>query len=124
MQRAFPKFSAHEAVVCFNCEKTISGGQPSPYATGQFVADCPHCGMHTFYDLTPEAVTFAEYGEFKCVCGNSPNAEGAYRCDREGNDVEPTPDDWPGDLYRCDRCGRIFDGDTGEVIGRKTESHV
>ncbi len=63
-----------------------------------------------------EKVTITETGEFNCICGNYPNAGGADSCDCKGNLVEPTPDDWPDDLYRCARCGRVFNGDTGEVI--------
>jgi len=40
-------------------------------------------------------------------------------CDREGNQVEPTPKDWPEHLYICDRCGRIINQDTLEVAGIK-----
>jgi hypothetical protein len=65
-----------------------------------------------------EHITIMVPGEFSCICGNTPTAQGACACDRQGNEVEPIPDDWLGDLFRCDRCGRIFDGVTGEVVGR------
>ncbi len=62
-------------------------------------------------------------GEFNCSCGNYPNAEGAFPCDREGNYVDPCPDEWPDDLYVCDRCGVIFripeaDG-PAEIVGQR-----
>lgn len=63
-------------------------------------------------------ITITDSGEFNCVCGNRPDYEGAYPCDRSGKLVDPTPGDWPEDLYRCDRCGIIFKGATGEVVGQ------
>jgi hypothetical protein len=62
--------------------------------------------------------------DFLCICGNFSESDGAYPCDSNGNLVEPTPDDWPGKLYRCDRCGRVFDGDTGEVIMQVSEARM
>ena len=65
-----------------------------------------------------EKVQFSATGEFTCVCGNSPDDSGAVACDAKGDEVSPTSDEWPGDLYRCNECGPIFDGDSGEVKGR------
>lgn len=58
-----------------------------------------------------------EHGDdWKCLCGNSTDDSGAYPCDYKGEDVEPTTDEWPLDLYRCDRCGLIFNN-AGEIQG-------
>jgi len=61
-------------------------------------------------------ITITAEGEFNCTCGNYPNAEGAYACDRQGNYIDPLPDEWPDDLFKCDRCGIIFNGQTGEIV--------
>ena len=55
-----------------------------------------------------------------CVCGNTPTSQGFYPCDDKGNEVEPLAD-WPG-LYFCDRCGRIIDAKTLEVVGQRSKS--
>jgi hypothetical protein len=60
-------------------------------------------------------VTISESGDFTCICGNNTNLEGAYPCDKQGTLVEPAPDEWPDQLYRCDRCGTVFNGETGEI---------
>ena len=50
---------------------------------------------------------------WKCVCGNIPESDGFYPCDKNGRPMEPTF------LYVCDRCGRIIDQEPLEVVGRK-----
>jgi hypothetical protein len=56
--------------------------------------------------------------EMTCVCGNTPAEQGFMPCLRNGHLVEPTPEAWvDGNLYRCDRCGRIIDGQTLQVMG-------
>lgn len=68
-------------------------------------------------------VTITPTGEFMCPCGNSPEQDGAYPCDGDG--IEVMPDDNWSDLYRCDRCGVIFNGDTGDIISKSTvEQHA
>ena len=47
---------------------------------------------------------------YSCLCGNAPDDEGLYPCDRAGQVVEPDQN-WPG-LSVCDRCGRIVDATT------------
>ena len=54
-----------------------------------------------------------------CVCRNTPADDGFYPCDENGNKVEPTPETWRTNLYVCDKCGRIINHDTLEVVGRK-----
>jgi hypothetical protein len=67
----------------------------------------------------PEFITIRETGEFNCICGNTPDDQGAYPCDSEGKLTEDAGNEWPGKLYRCDKCNRIFEGDTGKVVGVK-----
>lgn len=57
--------------------------------------------------------------EWCCVCGNRPWLEGFFPCDRQGEVVEPTKPDWDGLRYVCDRCGRIIDQDSLQVVGRR-----
>ena len=51
-----------------------------------------------------------------CLCGNEPQSDGFYPCDKTGNEMEPVTG-WSG-LYVCHRCGRIINQDSLEVIGR------
>jgi hypothetical protein len=54
-----------------------------------------------------------------CLCGNQPDRDGFYSCDRNGTGVEPTEAEWPEPLYLCDRCGRIIEQGTGLVVNRQ-----
>jgi hypothetical protein len=65
-----------------------------------------------------------EHDEFRCSCGNYPNAEGAYPSDREGTEV-PQDQNF-ADLWCCDRCGVIFRAPAGlrgscEIVGQGKE---
>ena len=53
-----------------------------------------------------------------CICGNQPGSDGFYACDKDGNEVEPTPEDWTTNWYVCAECGRMIDPATLEVVGR------
>ena len=57
-----------------------------------------------------------------CIRGNTPDSDGFYPCDKDGNQVEPTPEDWKTNWYVCDRCGRMIDQETLEIVGRN-ENH-
>jgi len=60
--------------------------------------------------------------DIECVpsCGNDPSNEGFYPCLYDGTEVEPYVDGaWKGRLYVCNRCGRIIDVETLQVIGVK-----
>lgn len=52
-----------------------------------------------------------------CLCGNTPDADGFYPCDRGGREVAPTPGEWMAGCYVCARCGRIIDQKSLEVLG-------
>lgn len=54
--------------------------------------------------------------DIKCLCGNEPMFDGFYTCNEEGDEVEPTEQDWDGRRIRCHRCGRIIDQNTLEVL--------
>lgn len=53
-----------------------------------------------------------------CVCGNTPDHDGFYTCDKDGNEVEPTAADWKTGWYVCARCCRMIDVDTLEIVVR------
>jgi hypothetical protein len=55
-----------------------------------------------------------------CVCGNTAVGVGFYPCDKDGNTVEPVGG-WGG-LFRCDKCGRIIEAETREIVGRAVEA--
>lgn len=52
-----------------------------------------------------------------CICGNMPVSDGFQPCDEAGKEVEPVTG-WKN-LYVCDRCGRIIQQDTLEVVGQR-----
>ena len=58
---------------------------------------------------------------WRCVCGNRPDSDGFFPCDKDGNEMEPAVgSNWAG-LYVCARCGRIIEQDALEVIGRNEQ---
>jgi hypothetical protein len=67
----------------------------------------------------PEHITHEQDAEeaWVCICGNTPSEDGFYPSDKDGNQIEPV-EGWEG-LYVCDRCGRIIDQKSLEVIGHK-----
>jgi hypothetical protein len=64
-----------------------------------------------------ERIDGTETAWWVCRCGNEPDRDGFVPCTWQGEDVQPTPAAWTEPLYRCDRCGRIIDQETGLVIG-------
>lgn len=56
-----------------------------------------------------------------CICGNEPSEDGFYPCDEKGNLVEPTKEDWNGELYICWKCKRIINQETLEVVRQIVE---
>ena len=60
-----------------------------------------------------EIIQADEYGDWRCLCGNTAMHEGFYPCDEWGRAIdEPT---WIN-CYACDRCGRIIHQDTRRVV--------
>jgi len=57
-----------------------------------------------------------------CICGNTPSEDGFYPCDKDGNEIEPV-EGWEG-LYVCDRCGRIIDQKSLEVVGQNQANEI
>jgi len=53
-----------------------------------------------------------------CLCGNTSTSQGFYPCDDHGKQISPDVDGPWINLYVCDRCGRIINQDTLEVVGR------
>lgn len=51
-----------------------------------------------------------------CICGNSASSDGFDTCNSEGEEVEPTPQEWTSGWYVCARCKRIIN-DTRLVVG-------
>lgn len=55
-------------------------------------------------------------GVLLCSCGNT-EVDGTFTpCTESGKDV-PITEQWKARHYRCDRCGNVLDGLTGEVLG-------
>lgn len=51
-----------------------------------------------------------------CICGNEPHKSGFYPVNSKGEEVEPTPEDWDTNNYKCYGCDRIINQDTLEVV--------
>ena len=68
----------------------------------------------------PERITVVADDWWVCLCGNQADQDGFQFCDRDGNEVEPTPEEWPEPLYVCGRCDRIIEQASGAVVGRKS----
>jgi hypothetical protein len=73
--------------------------------------------------MTKEYVRRPSNGDdsIRCLCGNHPLAQGFFPCDRQGNLAESN-EAWIEPLYRCDRCGRIINSETWEVVDRVPEA--
>jgi len=67
----------------------------------------------------PELVTI-DLDWITCVpgCDNVPDSDGFQPCMTDGTKVESTPGTWDGKHYVCERCGRIINQHTSEVVGR------
>jgi hypothetical protein len=59
-----------------------------------------------------------------CTCGNKPTEDGFFPCNEQGNQVEPTEDQWKLPLYVCARCGRIIHQETLKVVGQNLFPHL
>jgi transcription initiation factor IIE alpha subunit len=57
-----------------------------------------------------------------CLCGNTCDQNGFYTCNREGRKV--VIEDGAEKLYVCDRCGRIIDQTTLEVVGVRADNSL
>ena len=70
--------------------------------------------------MEKEVITAAadDHYEWTCICGNRPIDQGFHSCDEMGVIIEPLRGVWTG-IYVCDRCGRIINGDTLEVVGHR-----
>lgn len=49
-----------------------------------------------------------------CICGNTPDSNGFYPCDNQGNETIPA-EGWEG-LYVCAQCERIIEQNTLDVV--------
>ena len=59
-----------------------------------------------------------------CLCGNEPLSEGFYPCNGEGEEVEPTLEQWTTNCYVCAQCGRIINQDTLEIVGVRANNKL
>jgi 2'-5' RNA ligase/GNAT superfamily N-acetyltransferase len=64
-----------------------------------------------------ERVQGGPHDDLVCPCGNTTNGQGFYPCDSVGQDMGAHDSNWDGELYRCDRCGRIINARTRVVKG-------
>lgn len=51
-----------------------------------------------------------------CICGNTPSSDGFYPINSKNEEVEPVPEDWDTNQLFCNKCGRVIDQDTLEVV--------
>jgi hypothetical protein len=59
-----------------------------------------------------------------CICKNTPTSDGFYPCDAKGNEIEPIKGSGWKDLYVCNRCGRIINMYTLEIVGQNPSSKM
>jgi hypothetical protein len=59
-----------------------------------------------------------------CVCGNEVTSDGFYACDTNGDQVEPTPEEWKEPLYVCPACSRIIHQQTLGIVGRNPTARL
>jgi len=52
--------------------------------------------------------TDMEVKDFKCGCGNTSFIDGLFPCNSNGEVIEPTIENGWNGLYRCGRCGQIY----------------
>ena len=69
-------------------------------------------GFHEVVAVKPKELS----DEWVCICGNVGSKDGFSACDSEGQEVEPTPEEWTSGNYVCARCKRII-SDTRQVVG-------
>jgi hypothetical protein len=74
--------------------------------------------------LLPRYIVEDKSGDWNCICGNHHEFEGFLFADSSGRAVDATKWLWDGKTYVCDRCGRIIDGDTLEVVGQAHDEIV
>ncbi|MFN9903016.1 MAG: hypothetical protein ACK55Z_30435 [bacterium] len=55
----------------------------------------------------PTITTHKSDADWVCACGNTPDTDGFFSCDSDGNEMEPTLEsDWDG-LFVCASCGEL-----------------
>lgn len=79
---------------------------------GDCTADCGHCkGQPIKVHGTPNS------DDLTCLCGNAAHSDGFDTVLADGTSVEPLRDGpWAG-LLKCNRCLRMIDHNTMEVVG-------
>jgi hypothetical protein len=68
-----------------------------------------------------EKITANNYGDFTCLCGNVASSDGFIASDIKGNELEPIIGGKWKNLYTCNRCGRVINQDTLEVVNKVKE---
>jgi hypothetical protein len=58
-----------------------------------------------------------------CKCGNQPDSDGFSPCTNIGARCEPD-DNWEGTHYLCERCFRIIDQHTLQIMGTPSEEVI
>lgn len=58
-----------------------------------------------------------------CKCGNQPDSDGFSPCSNIGARCEPD-DNWEGTHYLCERCFRIIDQHTLQIMGTPSEEVI
>jgi len=71
-------------------------------------------------DVPQYIIEIAE-GEWECRCGNSSSSEGFRPARADGSLTLEVLGPWDGKTYACDRCGRVVDGDTLQILGHTSD---
>jgi len=80
-------------------------------------------GCSTNHNIMWNEETIGYEGEDKdawvCVCGNTPSDGGFATCDNNGKPMEPLIGSEWDDRYVCNICGRIIEGTSRRVVGKR-----
>lgn len=74
--------------------------------------------------LTSDYILEIADGRWECRCGNTHDWEGFDTCDELGGVVESVLGPWDGSVHLCNRCYRVINGDTLEILGSAAESII
>ena len=67
--------------------------------------------------VTRDFVVETDMDWWVCKCGNEPHFDVYSSCSEMGERCEPEEGVWDGKHWLCEKCYRIIDGDTLEILG-------
>jgi len=71
---------------------------------------------HCAKPATQDHIGIEEGGAWICACGNTEHGRGFHPWNRKLSKYDPNEEKY----FRCDKCSRVVDSDTGKFIGFET----